>query len=87
MELIDEHVSAGVCNTPDYKLLETEIVNTVLSCDEHIKNVYYSEKILDRIESRMNFNTSPDSKVIYRDHSYLINLTDRLEANMLFRSA
>lgn len=83
MDLIDEHVSSGVCNTPDYRLLEHEIVNTVIECDSHIKNVYYSPDIVARIETRM---ASPqlDNSAVIQDQRYLSNLLNRLEAQIAF---
>lgn len=88
IELIEHHASSGVCNTPDYKDLENEIINTVLECDEHIKNIYYSPDILDRIEARLNFTSQQKGVVIYRDLKYISNMKQnlelRLEANLAF---
>jgi len=82
IELIEDHINSGICNTPDYKHLESEITNTVLTCDEHIKNIHYSEKIVERIEARLVFNNS--SSAIYKDYRYLQSMVDRLESKMLF---
>ena len=84
MELIDSHVSSGVCNTPDYRVLEHEIVNTILDADTHIKNVYYSKNIVDRIESRMLFPNDENKKAIMQDRDYLENLLNRLESELAF---
>ena len=86
MDLIDEHVSSGVCNTPDYKDLEHEIVNVVIEADEHIKSVYYSEDIVKRIEKRLS-HYSPVSSVHKQDRNYLQNLLDRLDAEIAFPKA
>jgi hypothetical protein len=83
MELIDEHVSSGVCNTPDYKQLEQEIVNVVIESDEHIKNAFYSPKILKRIEKRLANNNSLSS-VNIQDRNYLESLLNRLDFEIAF---
>ncbi len=84
MELVDGHVHSGVLNTPDYKSLETEIVNVISTCDNHIKNVLYSEDILLRIEARMHSLKHTPDKVIYKDLDYLDSMTTRLEARLAF---
>lgn len=85
MDLIDCHVSAGVLNTPSYKDLESNIANIVLTSDEHIKNVYYSESIVERIEARLLF-TSNDYETSLKDLNYLNSLVNRLETQIAFRT-
>jgi hypothetical protein len=84
MDLIDEHVTAGVCNTPDYRELEHEILNTIVQSDTHIKNVYYSEDIISRIEARMHFPQDDNKRATIQDRDYLENLLNRLEAQLAF---
>jgi len=84
MELIDTHVSSGVLNTPDYKDLEHEIVNVVMDCDEHIKNVYYSKDIIKRIEARLTTPREVNNRTLYQDRNYLVNMLNRLEVKIAF---
>jgi len=84
MDLIDDHITAGVCNTPDYRLLEHEIVNVVIECDEHIKDVYYSEDIVNRIEARMHFSQNDSQRATFQDAEYLRSILSRIDSKIAF---
>jgi len=88
MDLIDTQIQSGVLNNPDYRKLEHEIANVVLDADSHIKNVYYSKDIIERIEARILFPVDDKYSVTIQDKNYLENLLNRIEISLAFpRSA
>ena len=79
-ERIDEMVSNGVCAVPSYKHLESEIFQTLVKCDNHIKDTSFSHAIIDRIEARAVFASDKKSVVHVRDKEYLEKLIQKVSA-------
>lgn len=83
-ERIDFMTSNGVVDVPSYKHLETEIYQTLVSCDSHIKDVVFTHDIIDRIEARANFASKQKDEIVVKDVAYLENLINKVESKDVF---
>ena len=80
IENIDEMNRSGLCGTPDYKDLEREIFSVVTKASEFVKLSPFTEKIVNRIESRHTF----DEDIKIKDLNYLNNLVMETEVRGVF---